>query len=255
MRAKQLRRRSGRALLAACVVSIAAAGTALGATRVLAENETLQACAHSETGLLRLVDDANECRNTEAAVEWSTQGPAGPAGPQGPKGETGPPGESGTGFAALTELEGKPCDLGGGKSGMSMISSTKPIPDSGFAAMPLYCVGVDRFEPNDTRASAVDLRPALSFSGFLILIGVTLFPAGNEDWFKLPGTTFYRFTVGNPEANLDIYRDGVLVADDLNIASGGGTYINDQPGPHDWELHFTSLRAGRISPLFFSAAP
>jgi hypothetical protein len=63
-----------------------------------------QACVNPESGRIRMVDGAAQCRREETAIAWNEVGPQGPVGPQGlqgipgptgPTGATGPQGEQG----------------------------------------------------------------------------------------------------------------------------------------------------------------
>jgi hypothetical protein len=57
--------------------------------------DTICACTHNQTGIMRLVSDATQCLPQESCACWSVQGPEGPPGPQGPQGEQGPAGPPG----------------------------------------------------------------------------------------------------------------------------------------------------------------
>lgn len=74
-----------------------AGGLVLGAAAVDAatEDEPIQACVNTESGLLRIVNDASQCRSNEQPLDWDRQGPLGPQGPEGPRGPQGPEGPPG----------------------------------------------------------------------------------------------------------------------------------------------------------------
>jgi len=57
--------------------------------------QTINACYNSRSGALRIVNDASECRGSEAFTSWNQIGPVGPMGPAGPTGATGPAGLQG----------------------------------------------------------------------------------------------------------------------------------------------------------------
>jgi hypothetical protein len=57
-----------------------------GVAAAIHDGNTIHACAKVQGGDVRLVDDEEECLNSEELVEWSVEGPQGPAGPQGPSG-------------------------------------------------------------------------------------------------------------------------------------------------------------------------
>ena len=65
------------------------------------EHGIIIACAHIDTGALRIVDQIEKCSDTENPVAWNykgTQGDPGPqglAGPPGPQGDPGPVGATG----------------------------------------------------------------------------------------------------------------------------------------------------------------
>lgn len=77
--ANDRRGKRGRALTIglAAVVGLAVYG---GAAMAMHDVNTLHACAKENSGDLRLVADAQECKPSEAAVEWNVQGPTGPPG-------------------------------------------------------------------------------------------------------------------------------------------------------------------------------
>lgn len=92
----------------AVAILTGAAGVAM-ATTALQQTATsvIQACQNNQTGLLRVVASATDCRQNETALSWNVEGPAGPpgspgatgatgaTGPQGNPGETGPTGATG----------------------------------------------------------------------------------------------------------------------------------------------------------------
>ncbi len=62
------------------------------------DSNTILACAKNSNGQLRIVDDHDDCRRSEYAISWNTEGPAGPIGAQGdpgPQGDQGDPGPQG----------------------------------------------------------------------------------------------------------------------------------------------------------------
>jgi len=62
---------------------------------VPAQDGTITACRHNNSGALRVVDSAAACRNQETALAWNRQGPVGPQGPVGSEGPIGPTGPAG----------------------------------------------------------------------------------------------------------------------------------------------------------------
>lgn len=47
------------------------------------EPAIITACAHQQTGVLRMVETSGECRPSEVELSWSVEGPPGPQGPPG----------------------------------------------------------------------------------------------------------------------------------------------------------------------------
>jgi hypothetical protein len=86
--------RPGRARLIVSTAAAAILGAALygGVAGAMHDTNTIHACVHKQTGIVRIVDDPDECKQSETAVEWSVEGPVGPPGPQGPPGPKGDPG-------------------------------------------------------------------------------------------------------------------------------------------------------------------
>jgi hypothetical protein len=77
---------------------ITAGATAMVAAGIPADDGLIYGCYSNATGQLRLIDPAEECRESETLVYWNQigqTGPEGPAGPEGPTGPTGPSGSSG----------------------------------------------------------------------------------------------------------------------------------------------------------------
>lgn len=65
-------------LAAVVLASVAYAGIA-----VLTQSSVITACKKNSTGAARIVDDASQCKSTETALSWNTEGPPGPPGPGG----------------------------------------------------------------------------------------------------------------------------------------------------------------------------
>jgi type VI secretion system secreted protein Hcp len=95
--------------LAAVFVAVASASTYAWATAKA--DATIHACVSNADGSVRVVAVASSCKNGEAALEWSQQGPAGVAGPTGTagrdgrdgvQGPAGPPGASAGGGLSNT---------------------------------------------------------------------------------------------------------------------------------------------------------
>ncbi len=68
------------------------------ATQAHAQSPAVNGCYHKNTGALRVVSSASECRAPEVPIVWNLAGEPGPkgdAGPQGPPGLPGPQGDHG----------------------------------------------------------------------------------------------------------------------------------------------------------------
>lgn len=89
-------RRSGRKRLVAGAVAAAAvlAGTGVVWADPLAGDSVITGCV-APKGALRIVEGAEECRDSETALTWNERGPKGDPGVPGPKGEPGAPGADG----------------------------------------------------------------------------------------------------------------------------------------------------------------
>lgn len=134
-----------RRLLLVALPLVLATGAALAAQRSPERraNGVINACVKKQSGRVRVVSGAGQCRRGEQPVSWNIQGPAGPrgtagasgatgpegpagpagapgargttgaAGPTGPTGPAGPQGVPGQGISALEDLSGIPCHAGG----------------------------------------------------------------------------------------------------------------------------------------------
>lgn len=164
---------------------VAAAAVALTAVAGLAAAEgvrknTVRACVHKKSGLVRVVASAARCRRNERTVSWNARGlqgapgpagpqgpagaagPEGPAGPQGqqgapgfpgapgapgaagPQGPAGPQGEPGPALASLDDLDGIPCTTASGSTGAVDLQAAVG------GEVTLRCLG-DEPEPGDAR--------------------------------------------------------------------------------------------------------
>lgn len=94
------------AVALAIIVPVAGAASWVAASE--SPSPTIHACVQRDSGQVRIVAAGEECRRTETALEWNSEGPAGPAGvgaqgeigPAGPQGEPGPAGPQGDAGAA-----------------------------------------------------------------------------------------------------------------------------------------------------------
>lgn len=137
---------------------VAAAAVALTAVAGLAAAEgvrknTVRACVHKKSGLVRVVASAARCRRNERTVSWNARGlqgapgpagPQGPAGAAGPEGPAGPQGEPGPALASLDDLDGIPCTTASGLTGAVDLQAAVD------GEVTLRCSG-DEPEPGDAR--------------------------------------------------------------------------------------------------------
>jgi len=215
-----LSNRALRLLLVAGAILAVTAGvsyaTAL-ATRS-ASSAVIHGCYLNKIGTLRVIDPTTQhCLAVETPIQWNQTGPPGLPGPKGDSGAV----------SSLNALNGVPCNLIG-RSGLTMVSSTTAV---GAFNEDIECVTADAREPNDTRATerAWDYQLAL-----------TLYPAGDEDWFVIGGTPFTIMvtqwqtgadSVFNTPIHIEIYADGALAA------SGDGTLAYSPSPGHTYEVH------------------
>jgi len=141
----------------------------------------INACAHKETGAVRIVGSASECRAQETALTWNVQGPPGPvgpagapgspgdegpagpagptgpagpagqdgaAGPEGPEGPEGPPGPAGAGISSFDDLAGLPCNAGNDGAGVIAISYSA----AAGGAVTITCTPTTLYELTVTKA-------------------------------------------------------------------------------------------------------
>jgi type VI secretion system secreted protein Hcp len=79
-------------------VAALGAGSAIAVAAIPGDDGTINGCYGKGNGDLRVVENADDCRNRETPIKWSQRGPAGPQGipgPTGPKGDPGPAGPAG----------------------------------------------------------------------------------------------------------------------------------------------------------------
>ena len=98
MEEQRSRARAVTVVAAVALLAVAGAGVTSAAKAPRSSAETIHACKHRQTGLLRVVGAASTCRRTEQRLSWNAAGrpgPAGPRGERGPQGEAGPAGQQG----------------------------------------------------------------------------------------------------------------------------------------------------------------
>lgn len=69
-------------------------GVAFATGTIPGSDGEIDAC-YTPDGLLRVVAEGEQCRNSETALTWNQKGDTGPTGPPGPTGDTGPKGDTG----------------------------------------------------------------------------------------------------------------------------------------------------------------
>jgi Collagen triple helix repeat (20 copies) len=255
------------AVAAACLLAIGA-GWAIAASTT--SSATIRACASKSTGVLRL---ASRCKKSERRVSWNTVGPRGPQGthgvrgrqglqgrqgvqgppgPPGSQGVQGPPGPAGL-LASPNELEGLPCQSPNGPGTTEAVvdhdSGSHPgaTTGGGINGIGLACIRADDLEPNDTRAQATDATSFVS-AGFRWAAG-TIYPAGNDDWYKLTGVDLAGNAIflDSVRSLMDVYRNGTQVA-------AGTQCYTTSAGAADWEIRVYAARLDYYS-LDFNLAP
>ncbi len=79
------------------------------------QDTTILACAKNNNGQLRIVDDLDDCQNSEYAISWNLEGPPGPQGDQGDPGVAGEPGPEGDqgdpGVPGADGMDALPCTV------------------------------------------------------------------------------------------------------------------------------------------------
>jgi hypothetical protein len=243
------------AVAAACLLAIGASWAIAASTT---SSATIRACASKSTGVLRL---ASRCKKSGRRVSWNMVGPRGPQGthgvqgPQGPPGSQGvqgPPGPAGL-LASPNELEGLPCQSPNGPG------TTEAVVDHDYGSHPgtttgggsngigLACIRADDLEPNDTRAQATDAT-SFNSAGFRWASG-TIYPAGNDDWYKLTGVDLAGNVIflDSLRSLMDVYRNGTQVA-------AGTQCYTTSAGAADWEIRVYAARLDCYS-LDFNLAP
>jgi hypothetical protein len=111
-------------LVVLSVVALSGAAVAANGT-LLDQSTTYTGCVNNGSGILRVIQPGETCRNNETQITWSQTGPAGPEGPAGPAGMAGPAGPAGaTGQQGLPGLPGEKGDTGeAGPAGVVSLAS------------------------------------------------------------------------------------------------------------------------------------
>lgn len=102
------------------------------------ENGTIHACYQKNNGQLRIVQDPQECKNSEVPIAWNQRGEDGTVGPTGPQGERGADGSTGaqgqSGVAGPVGPQGEPGPAGAG--GPTGPAGPPGASDGGFVELP-----------------------------------------------------------------------------------------------------------------------
>lgn len=117
-------------ITAAVTAGLVSAGFAIAASPA----PTITACVSNLTQSVRMPADGN-CRSTERAVTWNSEGPAGAPGATGPQGPAGPPG-SGSGGSYMTLSFGYVKQDNCGVRADDELVSPNPCPFQVFKAPP-----------------------------------------------------------------------------------------------------------------------
>jgi hypothetical protein len=167
-------------------------------------------------------------------------GPAGAQGAQGPAGSQGAQGPAGL-LTSPNELEGLPCQSPNGPGTTEAVfdnefgSHPGATTGNGYNGIGLTCIRADDLEPNDARPQATD---ATSFiSGGERWAGGTIYPAGNDDWYKLTGVDLGAsvILVDSLRSLMDVYRNGT------QVAAGKHCYATSA-GAANWEIRVYAPR-------------
>ena len=124
--------RRARAVIAATVVALIAAGATVAVAAIPGPDGTIDGCYTKVGGILRVIDKAKgeSCHSKlETAIKWSQTGPRGPAGapgPQGLKGDAGPAGADGDAGPAGINGDQGPAGPAGAKGDQGEPGQTAP---------------------------------------------------------------------------------------------------------------------------------
>jgi hypothetical protein len=237
------------AVIAAVVAAVVAAASGTAATLVVTSKNI-------KNGTIQTVDlsaKAKRALRGSRGPRGATglTGPQGPAGAAGPHGPAGPQGQTGH-LATLDQAEGLPCSPPG-NSGQTHVQYQDM---GGWHLADLVCVYEDAFEQNDTAEQATDASNLQNSDGFRAL-NASVYPAGDDDWYRLTANLAHGPYCGPPVApntpcfidlyyaRMDVYRDGVKVATDVRAYKpDDATHLwevrVDATGIAGYELYFNS---------------
>jgi hypothetical protein len=198
-------------------VAVAVAGVAYAA--IPGGDGVISGCYAKKTGEFRVIDaeEGAACKKAEKPLSWATGG----------------------GIASPDDLAGTPCTIAG-RSGQTLLEKPESLGldafDTAFEVR-THCAVPDAFEPNDSQAAAtvVPFNP-----GDMIDVDATLFPAGDEDWYRVDDAWLAGLcvdtTVGS--AGWEVYKDGVQVA---TSADGNDCYSGDVQADWTFRVHGADL--------------
>jgi hypothetical protein len=184
------------------------------------------------------------------------QGATGPQGPTGRRGATGAQGPS-----SWDSLNGMTCttDHGVGhlydfygSQGASNAGDAKVFGSGAWQDVPI-CLAPEDLEPNDTQATATDATTFYTSDIF-----ATIYPATDNDWFKLTNTDLSGHTIRlttlrdevslTPQTFMDVYRETTKVGTRVMSYAVGAS-----DGMHDWYVHVYGAKPDFYD-LFFLGA-
>jgi hypothetical protein len=177
--------------LAAFAVLAAAASVPAHAVTVI------HACVNKQTGAVRIVATAANCKVTETAVTWNQTGPQGPQGPQGVAGPQGPKGAQGAQGPQGTQGPQGPAGPQGpqGPAGTGAVPANLTKLSNNLSTTGVAVLGAEYFH-SDGCANLNVGDIVLSVNGYggptgaLPADGRVLPINGNTAVFSLVGTTF-----------------------------------------------------------------
>ena len=248
---------------------VMAVGVSLAAIHAPANEGLIHACKSKETGKLRVVSNAGQCRRGEQYLSWNIRGPqgpaglqgvagpagadgaAGPAGPQGPQGPAGPEGpagpkgekgdngekgDSGSALASFDALEGLGCTLGteAGSIQIDYDGST------GVATITCHVESGPPADPAIVRINefSVGVEGALG-DEFVELVNVGGTAADLSGWRLV-----YRSGAGTSDVSLGTLPDGTTLAPGAFLLFGGSAYAGAHPADRTFSAGLASAAGG-----------
>ena len=230
-----------------------------GALRVI-DTDKGQTCANGETPISWNQHGPTGSKGATGARgptgsrgATGTRGPTGSKGATGIQGQRGPTGPKGDkGDPGAGSLNGQPCTLDGAPGEIRDLVAVPPSSNGVGAAqiqMGSYCVSTDAQEPNDSQDTATPLTNWTgSIGGQLASSCGTIFPASDVDWYSAASTaltTLAPMSVGTfgcgtaavtSTLHYDVYRDGVLVAQDVTQYQAPDSTV------HSWLFHVSAAQ-------------